>query len=88
MTFDETGVVKVFCHIHPDMSAVVLVLDNPFFATPDRAGRFRLEGLPAGEYRVTAWHERATAVTRRIRVESGKDAETSFEIPLTDGEDP
>ena len=88
VTFDETGVVKVFCHIHPDMSAVVLVLDNPFFATPDREGRFLLEGLPPGEYRVTAWHERTTPVTRRVRVESGRDVETSFEIPLTDGEVP
>ncbi|MCI0655921.1 MAG: hypothetical protein L0170_02495, partial [Acidobacteria bacterium] len=32
--FDEPGVVKVFCHIHSDMSGVILVLDNPYFTTP------------------------------------------------------
>jgi plastocyanin len=82
--FDTPGVVKVFCHIHSDMSAVVLVLDNPFFASPGVDGHFALDDLPPGDYRVTAWHERAHPTTRRVHVEAGGDAVVDFDIPLTD----
>jgi len=82
--FTMPGVVKVFCHIHSDMSAVVVVLDNPYFATPDRQGRFAIEGIPPGEYTVVAWHERARTLSRRLRVESGTPARVDFDIPLSD----
>lgn len=80
--FDAAGIVKVFCHIHADMSAVVVVLDNPFFATPDRDGRFAIDPLPPGEYRVTAWHERAKPVTRKVTVLPGRDSPVEFDVPL------
>jgi len=82
--FDTPGVVKVFCHIHSDMSAVILVLDNRYFVSPDREGRFRIEGIPPGEYRAVAWHERAHAVSRRVRIEPGKATFLDFRIPLSE----
>src|SRR2546428_1554411 len=57
--FDEPGIVKVFCHIHSDMSAVIVVLDNPFFTSPDTQGRFQIDGIPPGDYRAVGSHERA-----------------------------
>ncbi len=82
--FDTPGVVKVFCHIHSDMSAVILVLDNKYFVSPDREGRFRIEGIPPGEYRAVAWHERAHPVGRRVRIEPGKATFLDFRIPLSE----
>jgi len=80
--FDSPGVVKVFCHIHADMSAVIVVLDNPFFTSPDRDGRFRIDGIPPGTYTVTAWHERARPIRRTLTITSGQDLEARFDIPL------
>jgi plastocyanin len=80
--FDTPGVIKVFCHIHADMSGVVLVLDNPFFATPDAAGEFRIDGIPAGEYRAVAWHERAHPVSLSVRIAPGAATPAEFAIPL------
>jgi len=80
--FDTPGVIKVFCHIHSDMSAVVLVLDNPFFAVPDAAGDFRIDGIPAGEYRAVAWHERARPVSLSVRIAPGAATPAEFAIPL------
>lgn len=59
VTFKHPGLVRVFCNIHHSMVAYVRVLDTPFFAAPDAAGRFTLAGLPAGPGRLEVWHEQA-----------------------------
>ena len=82
VTFGKPGIVNVFCHIHSDMSAVILVLDNPFFTTPNREGSFSLEGVPPGDYTLVAWHERIKAVKRKIRVVAGQATSVTFNIPL------
>jgi plastocyanin len=85
VTFEKSGVVQVFCHIHSDMSAVILVLDNPHFAQPARTGRYVIEGVPPGEYTVVGWHERIKPVTRKVRVVAGETARLDFNIPLPSG---
>lgn len=82
--FDKAGIVKVFCHIHPDMSAVILVLNSPFFASPDPQGGYEIPGVPPGTYTLTAWHERARPIRRQIVLLPGQAAEQHFAIPLQD----
>src|SRR5260221_6096331 len=59
--FERAGVVRVFCNIHPTMSAVILVLKEPYFAISKKTGAFEISGVPSGEYRIHVFHERATA---------------------------
>lgn len=82
--FEQPGVVKVFCHIHADMSAIILVLDNPFFTTPDREGKFQIDDVPPGTYSAVAWHERARPVLRKVHIESGEASVVRFAVPLTE----
>jgi len=58
-TFDKPGIYTLYCNIHPQMSALVVVRDNPYFARASRDGSYRIDGLPAGEYKVIAFHERS-----------------------------
>lgn len=85
VTFDRSGVVQVFCHIHSDMSAVILVLDNAYFAQPARTGRYAIEDVPPGDYTVVGWHERIKPVMRTVRVVAGETARLDFNIPLPSG---
>ena len=85
-TFTKPGVVKVFCHLHSHMSAIVRVFPHPYFAVPDRNGRFTIPDVPVGRVEITAWHERAGEVTRSASVEDGSAAELTFSLPLTDPE--
>jgi plastocyanin len=85
-TFTKPGVVKVFCHLHSHMSAIVRVFSHPYFATPDRNGRFSIPDVPAGRYEVTAWHERAGEVTHAATVDGSGATELTFSLPLTDPE--
>jgi plastocyanin len=88
VVFERSGVVQVFCHIHSDMSAVVLVLDNSYFATPSSAGRYAIDDVPPGEYTVVGWHERIHPVQRTVRVVAGQTARLDFNIPLPAGGEP
>ena len=63
ITFRRTGIVRVFCNIHPTMSAVIVVLKHPWFAVSDAAGAFAIQDMPPGEYRLHVYHERATPQT-------------------------
>ena len=82
--FDEPGIVKVFCHIHSDMSGVILVLASPFFAVPDAQGHYSIAGVPPGEYTVVGWHERARPLRKIVRIEPGQATAVNFSIPLTE----
>ena len=64
-TLKHPGIVQIFCNVHHSMVAYVLVLDTPFFTTPDRDGRFSLPGL-LGKGRLVAWHERAEPLTLEV----------------------
>ncbi len=68
--FTKPGVVRVFCNIHPAMSAIILVLNTPWFVKTARDGSFELN-VPPGEYELSFFHERATekelaGLTRRL----------------------
>jgi plastocyanin len=58
VTFPRAGVCYIFCNIHPDMSAVVIVVDSPYYATTSRTGAFSIPSVPAGRYQLSVWHER------------------------------
>ena len=59
LAFRREGVVRVFCNIHPTMSAVIVVLKSPYFATSAKNGGFEIANVPAGSYRLHVFHERA-----------------------------
>lgn len=63
--FTREGVVRVFCNIHPTMSAVIVVLRTPLFAVTRQSGEFEIDGVPRGEYQLHIFHERAPEQTLR-----------------------
>jgi plastocyanin len=61
--FNREGVVRVFCNIHPAMSAVIVVLRSPLFAVTGEDGLFEIRDVPPGDYTLGVFHERATEST-------------------------
>lgn len=60
VTFDQSGVVKIYCEIHEHMRGIILVLDTPYFTEPDSKGHFQIDGLPAGNYEAVLWTKKGT----------------------------
>jgi hypothetical protein len=81
-TLPRPGIVKVFCDIHSHMTALIMVLDHPWFTVPADDGSFTLPPVPAGEVTVVAWHERIGERRERVRVPPGQTARVSFTLPV------
>lgn len=71
-TFDQPGVVRIFCNVHHSMVAYAVVTDSPHTAYVDRQGGFRLEGVPAGPGTLRVWHERAEPVELLVDPRAGE----------------
>jgi hypothetical protein len=84
--FGVAGRIKVFCDIHSQMSALILVLDHPWFTTPQETGTFTLPGLPAGDHTLVAWHERIGERRDRFRVTPGGTTHISFTLPVLEAQ--
>jgi plastocyanin len=80
--FTHAGIVKVFCHIHSQMSAVVRVFDHRWFVIPDEQGAFTIDGVPQGEHTLVAWHERIGERRDRVTIRPGQNTEVSFTLPV------
>ena len=80
--FPKPGIVDVYCHLHPNMAATIVVTPNRWYARPDRTGQFRIPNVPPGQYTVVAWHKSAGFFRKSVTVEDGRDAVADFFIPL------
>ena len=80
--FENAGRVDVFCSIHSEMNCIILVLRNPFFAATDKSGRFKIENVPAGAYKLKAWHERLPSETKEIVVSETGNTEVNFTLGI------
>jgi len=76
--FDTPGAVPVLCNVHPEMSAYIVVVPTPYFATSDQTGSYKIENVPDGNYTVIAWHEGAKNQSKPVSV-SG-DAKADFTL--------
>ncbi|HXW61035.1 MAG TPA: hypothetical protein VEJ45_00415 [Candidatus Acidoferrales bacterium] len=71
--FDKVGICYLFCNIHPEMSAVIVVVNTPYFAISDRAGHILIPAVWAGRYQLRLWSEHALtddlkSLTREVNI--------------------
>ena len=90
VNFNAAGISYIFCNIHPEMSAVVVVLKTPYYGVSNRVGEVSIPSVPPGRYELNTWHERclpdALKATARDVVLSSS-APSLGEIRLTESSD-
>jgi plastocyanin len=69
IVFDEPGLARLFCNIHPNMAAYVIAVDSAYFAVSDESGTFTISGVPPGTYTYHAWRPGAQTLTGSISVD-------------------
>jgi plastocyanin len=78
LVFDKPGVVKLYCEIHEHMRGTILVLETPHFTRTDTNGQYRLEGLPAGNYKLKARLDENTIHERPVELRAGETLRVDF----------
>lgn len=78
--FDTPGIVRVFCDIHSHMNAFILVFSHPYFAVTDAEGRYSIDNVPPGTYRIIAWNEGTASEPRTVSVAENATAEITFTL--------
>ena len=84
--FDDPGVVQVYCHLHPNMYAAIVVVPNRWYTQPAEDGTFTLHDVPPGSYDLVAWHMSAGYFRRNVEVSATPGTDVVFNIPVRDGE--
>ena len=79
LSFTAPATYRVFCNIHPQMNAIILVLPTSYIGETDAAGNYRLD-LPPGRYRISAWSERAEVSSANLTV--GNSSQTAADLTL------
>jgi len=78
LTFDKPGVVKLYCEIHEHMRGIILVLDTPYFVKTDVSGKYRLEHLPPGKYKLKSWINEKTILEKPVELKDGDLIKVDF----------
>jgi plastocyanin len=82
--FDRPGVVQVYCHIHANMYAAIVVTDSPWYGRPSGDGTVTLRGVPPGRYKAEAWHKIAGLCKAEVDVPVTGAAVVHIQVPLTE----
>jgi plastocyanin len=82
VAFPDPGIVYVNCHLHPNMTATIVVAPNKWNTQADRDGQFALRDVPPGEYTIVAWHKAAGFFRQTVVVAAGGNERVEFLIPI------
>jgi len=78
ITFNQPGLVKVYCDMHSQMNAFILVLTNPYFTLSDENGNYAIRDIPAGAHAVKAWFARLPEKTASVTIRPGETTALDF----------
>jgi plastocyanin len=78
--FDEAGLVRIFCNVHREMFAYILVIDSTHSSSPSADGALRMQGLPEGPGSLIVWHARAEMQT--IELASPAQAPKTIQLEI------
>jgi len=81
--FEDPGLVRVYCNIHPQMVGFVMVVDSDFAAVTGPDGSFRFDDVPPGSHIVKVWHEEAGESQTPMMVRDGSGQPLTIKLDVT-----
>ncbi|MEO6325106.1 MAG: hypothetical protein ABIT01_05105 [Thermoanaerobaculia bacterium] len=74
VTFQNPGLVRIYCNIHPQMAAYLMVVDGDIFGVSGTDGVVTLSGIPVGKHPVKVWDEKGGETMTTVEVIAGRTA--------------
>ncbi|HET6372547.1 MAG TPA: carboxypeptidase regulatory-like domain-containing protein [Candidatus Polarisedimenticolia bacterium] len=79
-TFSTPGIVRIYCNVHPQMEAFVVVTPGPWRATVAADGSYTISDAPAGRYQARVWHERGGSASQPVEVAADGTVTADFSL--------
>jgi plastocyanin len=79
--FDKPGIGKIYCEIHEWMRAVIVVVENPFYAAADENGYFEIKNIPGGTYKFLIWKIDHKQAIKEVNVPDKGTVELNVTLP-------
>lgn len=76
------GEVILYCNIHADMQAHVLVVPSPKYVVVGKDGWYELDGLTPGRLKVLVWSNQLEPIEQRVTVVAGADTTANFHLAV------
>jgi hypothetical protein len=80
VTFKNTGLVELFCHIHSHMHAYLLVLENPLFSMTAKDGSYTIANVPSGTYNVKTWVNPSDIIEKTVTIDGNETVTLNFTL--------
>src|SRR5688572_12473924 len=79
-SFQSAGSVDIYCNIHPQMAASVLVVPNDLFAKVQPDGSFVIKNVPSGQRKIVAWSPGTTLAAQWVELKPGNSADVALTL--------
>jgi plastocyanin len=79
-SFQSAGSVDIYCNIHPQMAASVLVVPNDLFAKIQPDGSFVIKNVPSGQRKIVAWSPGTTLAAQWVELKPGSSADVALTL--------
>jgi hypothetical protein len=80
------GVAKILCEVHPWMTAYIAIAEQPYQSVTDSYGKYVIDGVPPGNYRLKVWHEQLGVQEKWVGVKAGASHNIDFVFaPIAEG---
>lgn len=86
--FDKPGIDQIFCEIHEWMRAVIVVVENPFYAVADADGNYEIKDIPKGSYQLLVWKIDHKKAVHNVNIPAEGTVELNFTLPEKKKDEP
>jgi plastocyanin len=79
--FETAGIVDLFCNIHDNMHATIVVTPTRFYTTVSADGRFTIDHVPAGNYRAVVYSRETGIRKTSLTIARGDTTTMNLNLP-------
>ena len=73
-------IMQMICGMHEFMQTWGYRVQNPYYAQTKIDGNFKIDNIPPGEYKVTAWHYLIKRQSQKVKIVAGETFDLNFEF--------
>lgn len=79
ITFNKNyKIMQMICGMHEFMQTWGYRVQNPYYSQTKIDGNFKIDNIPPGEYKLTAWHYLMKRQTQKIKIAAGETIDLRF----------